>query len=173
MFYQIDGIAMGSPLGDLFAQAFMASVEETVMNELDCKPFMYCRYIDDIITDIQDPDHLIQLKEKLEHASGLKFTSETSLQHKINFLDVQSTLPTAITTPAYSASPLTQAGASVCPDRYKISVIRAYVHRALKHCSSWDSFNCEVKHIRQLLVNNSYSVSLIDSVANKTRSLAS
>ena len=172
MFYQIDGIAMGSPLGVLFAQAFMASVEETVMNELDCKPFMYCRYIDDIITDIQDPDHLIQLKEKLEHASGLKFTSETSLQHKINFLDVSIDAThndyhtSVFRKPTDTGRCLS--GASVCPDRYKISVIRAYVHRALKHCSSWDSFNREVKHIRQLLVNNSYSVSLIDSVANKT-----
>ena len=32
LFYQIDGIAMGSPLGPLFAEAFMARVEQTAFN---------------------------------------------------------------------------------------------------------------------------------------------
>ena len=31
LFYQVDGIAMGSPLGVLFAQAFMAHVEQAVL----------------------------------------------------------------------------------------------------------------------------------------------
>ena len=34
LFYQVDGIAMGSPLGVLFSQAFMAHVEQTVLYKI-------------------------------------------------------------------------------------------------------------------------------------------
>ena len=44
---QIDGVAMGSPLGVLFANFFMGSVEEEVFYEHQ-KPQIYCRYIVDI-----------------------------------------------------------------------------------------------------------------------------
>ena len=152
LYYQTDGIAMGSPLGILFAQAFMASVEETVLNELDTKPALYCRYIDDVLIDIQDSDKLTHLKNKLEETSGLKFTSEKSLSHKLNFLDVTiDASSNKFITSVYRKPTDTGrclSGASVCPERYKISVIRAYIHRALKHCSSWESFHREVKHIK-------------------------
>ncbi|XP_076049331.1 uncharacterized protein LOC143030008 [Oratosquilla oratoria] len=44
---QIDGVAMGSPLGVLFAIFFMGSIEEEVFDEVQ-RPRIYCRYIDDI-----------------------------------------------------------------------------------------------------------------------------
>ena len=47
LFRQVDGVAMGSPLGVLFANIYMATVEERVFNEHE-KPRLYCRYIDDI-----------------------------------------------------------------------------------------------------------------------------
>ena len=58
MFYQIDEIAMGSPLGVLFAQAFMAYVEAEVLSDDEMRPHMYCRYIDDILVDVSDDDRL-------------------------------------------------------------------------------------------------------------------
>ena len=172
LYYQTDGIAMGSPLGVLFAQAFMTSVEETVLNQLDTKPALYCRYIDDVLIDIQDSDKLTHLKNKLEETSGLKFTSEKSLSHKLNFLDVTiDASSNKFITSVYRKPTDTGrclSGASVCPERYKISVIRAYIHRALKHCSSWESFHREVKHIKQLLANNNYPISMIDATTNST-----
>ena len=45
LFYQIDGIAMGSPLGVLFAQACMSSEEAEVLRDESIKPYMYYRYI--------------------------------------------------------------------------------------------------------------------------------
>ena len=89
LFCQVDGIAMGSPLGVLFSQAFMAHVEQTVLDSgVVSKPFLYCRYVDDILVDVDGLDHLYQLKGQLEHESGLQFTTELSTNDKINFLDV-------------------------------------------------------------------------------------
>ena len=74
LFYQVDGIAMGSPLGVLFAEAFMAHVERTVLDSGRVpKPSLYCRYVDDILLDIDGPEKLHLLKTQLEQASGLQF----------------------------------------------------------------------------------------------------
>ncbi|XP_076049359.1 uncharacterized protein LOC143030040 [Oratosquilla oratoria] len=48
LFVQKDGVAMGSPLGVLFAQAFMAHVEEEAIKYLHTRPILYRRYVDDI-----------------------------------------------------------------------------------------------------------------------------
>ena len=86
MFLQVDGVAMGSPLGVLFAQACMAAVEEEVLTAN--KPYVYARYVDDIYVDIEDADALQELRRRLEDKSGLRFTLEHSVNNKINFLDV-------------------------------------------------------------------------------------
>ncbi|XP_076042094.1 uncharacterized protein LOC143025994 [Oratosquilla oratoria] len=48
IYFQTDGVAMGSPLGVLFAQAYMSHLENHVLSTLSQKPNMYLRYIDDI-----------------------------------------------------------------------------------------------------------------------------
>ena len=172
LYYQIDGIAMGSPLGVLFAQAFMTSIEETVIPNLPCRPSLYCRYIDDILVDIKDLDNLNHLKMKLEETSGLSFTTELSSDSKISFLDVSIDASIDKYTTTVYRKPTDAGrclnGISICPESYKVSVVRAYVHRALKHCSTWELFNRELNHIKQLLTNNGYPISFIDSITNKT-----
>ena len=172
LYYQVDGIAMGSPLGVLFAQAFMASVEASVIESLPCKPSLYCRFVDDILLDVQDLDSLKHLKDKLEEASGLRFTTELSNNNRINFLDVSIDATSSEFSTTVHRKPTDAgrclSGTSLCPDRYKVSVVRAYVHRALKHCSTWELFNRELRHLKQLLSNNGYPISMIDSVANQT-----
>ena len=46
---------MGSPLGGLFANFFMGSVEELVFGESN-RPEIYCRYIDDILVKVKDEE---------------------------------------------------------------------------------------------------------------------
>ena len=53
-------------------------------------------------------------------------------------------------------------GLSECPTRYKRGVVRIYVRRALKICSSWELFEQEMIHVKQMLVNNSYTMTDID-----------
>ena len=63
-FIQVDGVAMGSPLGVIFAQAYMASVEEKILK--NDKPYIYARYVDDIYLDIENEAKLQELKTRLE-----------------------------------------------------------------------------------------------------------
>lgn len=48
IFIQVDGVSMGSPLGPLFANFYMANLENNILKETDSKPLTYCRYVDDI-----------------------------------------------------------------------------------------------------------------------------
>ena len=166
LFYQADGIAMGSPLGVLFAQAFMAAVEEEVLSDATVKPFLYVRYIDDILVDVKDDSALDSLKTRLEVASGLNFTVEDSIEHRISFLDVaidasNVTYATSVHRKPTDAGKCLNAN-SECPARYKVSVIRAYVNRALKHCSSWPLVHQELRRVKQILADNEYDARTVD-----------
>ena len=109
---------------------------------------------------------------KLEETSGLRFTTELSSDNKISFLDVSIDASIDKYTTTVYRKPTDAGrclnGISICPESYKVSVVRAYVHRALKHCSTWELFNRELNHIKQLLTNNGYPISFIDSITNKT-----
>ena len=56
-FDQIDGVSMGSPLGPLFANIFMANFEKVHMNELKNLGInIWLRYVDDIFATLNKPD---------------------------------------------------------------------------------------------------------------------
>jgi len=158
---------MGSPLGVLFAQAFMTNVEETVLQAQDLDtPSLYCRYVDDILVDVKDDVLLSDLKTRLEQVSGLSFTLEKGIGDRINFLDVSIDGSTGSFATDVYRKPTDMGncmnGKSQCPDRYKDSVIKAYVNRAIKHCSTWAGLHNELRRVKQILTNNNYPVLTID-----------
>ena len=57
-------------------------------------------------------------------------------------------------------------GSGECSHNYKLSVIKAYVRRALKVCSSQQNLNKELKYLRQMLVNNGYSNKDFDRITS-------
>ena len=52
-----------------------------------------------------------------------------------------------------------------CTDSYRRGVIRAYVRRAVKHCSTWQLVDRELKRVKQMLINNEYSNSDFDDIS--------
>ena len=88
LFRQIDGIAMGSPLGVLFANAYMCSLERKVLVELPEKPAIYKRYVDDIFIECKSEEQLLELEARMESRSVLKFTHEIGANKTLPFLDV-------------------------------------------------------------------------------------
>ena len=161
LYNQINGIAMGSPLGPTFANFYMGSIENKILENLETKPKIYCRYVDDIFIVVRNEDEILSLKHKMEEDSVLKFTYEIGIGNKIPFLDVDvSTDGSKFVTKVHRKS--TDKGwclnyKSECPNRYKVSVIRTYIRRAFKICSSEILFHQEVNKIKKVLVNNGYS----------------
>jgi len=88
LYRQIDGIAMGSPLGVLFANAYLCELESRILEEVSAKPAIYKRYVDDIFIECDSEEQLLELQNKMESSSILKFTYEIGMNKKLPFLDV-------------------------------------------------------------------------------------
>ena len=160
---------MGSPLGVLFANAFMCHVEAKVLSECDVQTFMYFRYVDDIFLDVRSTDDLQTLKLMLETESGLSFTTELNVNNKLPFLDLMvhakaDEFETNVYVKPTNLGRCMNANGD-CTESYKQGVIRSYVRRALKHCSTWQLVDRELRRVKQMLVNNGYSNSDFDRIS--------
>jgi hypothetical protein len=169
LYYQTEGVAMGSPLGPTFANFYMANVEKQALQEISLKPNIYARYVDDIFVVVRDEEHIKQLQEKLQNNSVLRFTYELG-NKTLPFLDVKiENMDDQYHTTVYVKN--TNTGEclnyqSECPDKYKIGVINTFLRRAYSICNNWHDIHNEIKRIKQLLVNNGYPISVIDYTIN-------
>ena len=78
LYEQVDGVAMGSPLGPLMANAFMCSVEEKLARE-NKLPSFYKRYVDDtlaLVCDLSDATNLLTCLN--EAHPSIQFTMEVA-----------------------------------------------------------------------------------------------
>ena len=171
LYLQKDGIAMGSPLGPLFANFYMSEVEAKTLRDKNIAPHIYCRYVDDVFVDVRNVEHLEALIEALKNNSSLNFTYELNAQNKLAFLDVLVTAEQNrfVTTVHRKGTDVGRclSAKSECPLRYKTSVIRAFIRRAVRNCSSWQLLHVEFRRIKQILVNNGYSNSDVDEEINR------
>ena len=171
LYVQKNGVAMGSPLGPLFANFYMAHVEEAAFGDPELKPTTYFRYVDDILLEVRDDEHLAAIIRQLETNSVLSFTYERQQDNCLSFLDVtvQAT-PNKYVTSVY-VKPTnfgrTLNAKSECPSKYKNSVLRAFVTRAVKTSSTYELMHSEFNRTKQLLVNNGYTNTEIDEEIHK------
>ena len=89
IFYdQVDGIAVGSPLGPLFANVFMAHFEMEYMNELRKMGInIWVRYVDDIFASVSRKEQAERVLAYLnEQHPNLRFTIEHEKGKKLPFL---------------------------------------------------------------------------------------
>ena len=91
LYDQIDGVAMGSPLGPTLANIFMCALEKRYLN--DCptqfKPVLYRRYVDDtfcLFNRRDDVDRFLQHINSFHQ--NIKFTFEIEENNTLPFLDV-------------------------------------------------------------------------------------
>ena len=87
-YQQIDGVAMGSPLGPSLANAFLAHYEQIWLNNCpdEFKPVYYKRYVDDVFVLFQSLQHLEKFNEYLNTKhTNIKFTSKKRLTDNYHF----------------------------------------------------------------------------------------
>ena len=125
----------------------------------------------DVFVDVQDVEHLHKIIEVMQQNSVLKFTYELSVENKISFLDVMvrndsGKFATTVYRKATDTGKCLNAN-SECPNRYKTSVIRSFIRRAEKYCSTWSELDAEFTRIKQILVNNGYSNTEVDDEIRK------
>ena len=169
LYKQIDGVAMGSPLGPSLANAFLTHHEQDWLDSspLEYRPLYYRRYVDDIFVLFKSSDHLKRFQSYLNscHVS-MSFTIETEQENKISFLDVSVIREQGEFTTSVYRKP-TFSGVythfdSFLPDTYKIGMIYTLANRCFRICSSWSMFHQQLILLREIFKKNGYPENFID-----------
>ena len=170
LYRQIDGVAMGSPLGPCFANAFLCYHEKSWLDNCpsEFKPVYYRRYVDDIFVLFSSPDHLPQFQEYLnKQHRNINFTSEVEENDCLPFLDISVKRdPNKFATNIYrkpTFSGVYSNFSSFIPIGYKFGLVFTLLHRMFKIVCDASVFRDEVRKLRDILLKNGYPVSFIDN----------
>ena len=91
LYDQIDGVAMGSPLGPFMANLFMRALEKKFLD--DCpshyKPIIYRRFVYDAFCLFKNEEHVNLFLDHINsNNNSIKFTVEKEDNNSLPFLDV-------------------------------------------------------------------------------------
>ena len=153
IYKQVDGVAMGSPLGPVLANVFMVELENTLVRKLMDKMNLWYRYVDDTFTFIKEGE-IDNVKEILNNFhSSIKFTHESEKNGEIAFLDVKviKKLGGTFETDVYrkkTDSSVYLNWNSFSPKIWKIGTLKGLTRRAHLICSSEVLVKKELKFLK-------------------------
>jgi hypothetical protein len=164
---QIDGVAMGSCLGPIFADIFVGYLESSICSTIKDKCSAFFRYVDDCFVLCQSDSLAHDLLNAFNslHPS-ISYTYERETNDSLNFLDVLCFRRPdgSVRTSVYRKSTWTGLYTNFCsfvPRTYKINLVKSLFSRAHKICSH-DSLETELDLIRKVLLDNGYPPFFID-----------
>jgi hypothetical protein len=171
---QIDGVAMGSPLGPALANAFLCYYEKKWIE--DCPtayaPVFYTRYVDDIFLLLHSLDHLNDLVEYFNSKhQNINFTSESEQNNSLAFLDVnverdQDKFVTS-THHKETFSGVYSNFSSLIATKYKHSLVLTLLHRCFMIVSTYEQLHEEIVKLKEILKRNNYPEKLLDKLISK------
>ncbi|BHF85905.1 hypothetical protein SprV_1002908000 [Sparganum proliferum] len=167
LYRQVDGVAMGSPLGPLLADVFMGKLERFQLSEQIDKLKHYGRYVHDIFAIATAETDVATLLDAANQAHpSIKFTLEMETAGSLPFLDVLlSRRPDgSVRRSVYRKK--TWSGqytnfASFVPLQQKRNLVRCLAQRARRICST-DSIEEELRKIQDFLRENGYPERFIE-----------
>ena len=166
---QKDGVAMGSPLGPVLANAFLCHQETVWLEEcpLSFLPVFYARYVDDIFVLLRSKSHIEPLARYMSSRHrNIRFTFEEESNNVLPFLDVNvfrdadkfsSTVHRKDT-----FSGVYTHFKSFMPDTYQRGLISTLLYRAHEISSSYTSLHDEVENLKKIFAKNGYPSKFVD-----------
>jgi len=165
LYEQVDGVAMGSPLGPLMANAFMCNIEEKLENRNKMLVF-YKRYVDDNLSKMPDASSASEFLLTLnEIHPSLSFKNGTRRQRKLPFLGMViirngPRLDTKVYVKPTDTGLLLHYQSHV-DVRYKHSLLKTMLNRAFKLSSNWQFFHQECESLKMVFVRLYYPKTLV------------
>ena len=174
LYKQIDGVAMGSPLGTSLANAFLSYYEKNWLNNCPqgFKPVFYRRYVDDIFLLFKSNEHLKYFQDFLNSCHiNMSFSMETEKENKLSFLDVEVIREQGkFTTTVYrkpTFSGVYSNFESFLPSVYKFGMVYTLVYRCFRISSNRTQFYTELTFLKGIFRKNGYPENLIDKCFKK------
>ena len=164
LYEQTDGVAMGSALGPLLANAFMCSIEETLERE-GKMPTYYKRFVYDTLTIMPNKtaDNFLDILNQCH--SSIKFTMETESNSMLPFLGTQLlNKHTRVETKVYvkpTNTGLLLHYKSHVDDRYKRGLLKTMLDRAYRLSSNWHYFSEECDRLKLVFSRLKYPDNLV------------
>ena len=171
---QVDGVAMGSPLGPTLANLFLAYHEEKWLANcpVQFRPKYYRRYVDDVFLMFQDRSHVKKfLRYMNSRHSNIKFTVEEEQNGSLSFLDIKVTreegkLVTSIHRKKTFSGVYVNYN-SFLPRDYKRGLISTLLHRAYTICYDYTTLHLEIGRLKTIWQKNNFPLSFIDRCIKK------
>ena len=168
---QVDGVAMGSPLGPVLANLFMGVHEKIWLRDFKGAPVLfYKRYVDDIFCMFGKKEDAISFLNYLNTKHpNIKFTLECEENGRLAFLDVlvMKGLNGDLSMTTYrkpSNTGLLTNFLSFTSYSYKVGLIKCLCDRAHKINSSYELRIADLSYISSVLQKNCFPKYVIDKV---------
>ena len=174
LYKQIDGVAMGSPLGPSLANAFLSYYEKKWLNNCPqgFKPVFYSRYVDDIFILFKSNDHLKHFQDFLNSCHiNMSFSMETEHENKSSFLDFEfirkqgKFTGTVYRKPTFSG--VYSNSESFLLSVYNFGMVYTLVYRCFRICSNWTQFHTELIFLKGIFRKNGYPENITDECFKK------
>ena len=168
LYEEIDGVAMGSPLGRSLASTFLSYHEKNCLNNCwqGFKPVFYQHYVDDIFI-LKSIDHIKYFQDFLNSCHiNMLFSMETEKENKLSFLDVEIIRDKANLQPQFIENLLLVTYIltlkNFLPLVYTSGMVYSVVYRCF--CSNWTQFHTELTFLKGIFQKNGYSENLLTNV---------
>ena len=169
LYKQIDGVAMGSPLGPTLANAFLVYHKKNWLKHcpVQYRPLYYRRYVDDIFVLFNSAEQLKRFYSYLNFSHlNISLTIENEKDNRMSFLDVNIIREKdKVTTSVYckpSFSGIYTHFDSFLPSSNKIGLLHTLLYRCFRICSDWTKFHLEQVKLTDVFKNSGYSENFIN-----------
>ena len=173
-FRQVDGVAMGSPLGPALANMFLSHHEVSWIKNCPStfSPKFYKRYVDDIFVLMHSEENLLSFLGYMNTKHpNISFTHELEKNNSMPFLDIHiyranNSYNTSIHRKSTFSGVYTHF-LSFMPIEYKRGLICTLLYRSFALVSSYENFHLEVVKLKEIINKNGYPVKVIDNCISK------
>ena len=158
-YIQVDGVAMGSPLGPILANIFLSHHEENWLNKcpIKFKPSFYRRYVDDIFVLFESSESADSFREYMSSKhQNINFTIGKENVGSLSFLDIKICCENSkFVTSVYRKRPFSGVFTnyeSFIPTYQKRGLLHTLLHRIFSICCDFKIFHFEIDHLDTLLI---------------------